>query len=113
MVGRQESIACLEQEDKDLVVFEQHSIIHNHGQGPGHFVVQPQGQKLGYIALAAAFTAASSGKADGRMLMHQLHCSTTMRLIQWCMGWVKRGGGGRLNGGVRVRGVDKWARMAS
>lgn len=65
---------CLEQEDEDLIVLEEHSIIHNHGQGPGHFVMQPQRQKLDHIALAAGF-ATRAGSADGRMLMHQLHCN--------------------------------------
>ena len=92
--------ACLEQENEDLVVLEQYCIIHNHGQRPGHFVVQPEGQKLGYIALAAAVTASGRGDADGRVLMHQLHCTTMMHMRKSVVsGMAPRGGGGRRGGG--------------
>ena len=91
--------ACLKQEDENLVVLEQHSIIHNHGHRPGHFVVQSEGQKLSYIALAAALTASSRGDADGRVLMQQLHYNITMLVRERVgrVGW--RTGGGWQGGG--------------
>lgn len=69
--------AYLKQECQHLIVLEQHSIIHNHGQGPGHFVVQPQRQQLCHIAPAGAAAAAVAGSsnADGRVVVQQLHCS--------------------------------------
>ena len=118
---KQGAEAYLQQEDEDLVVLEQHSIIHDHGQGPGHFVVQPEGQQLGYIALAAPLTAAAgSGEADGRMLMHQLHYNTTMLVRERGKGgqaggrrswggrggaWGRGGAGGGGRGGGKVGGT--------
>ena len=105
-VQRRGVAACLEQEDEDLIVLEQHSIIHNHGQRPGHFVVQPEGQKLGYIALAAPLTASRSSGADGRMLMHQLHCNTTIVVSK--SGVSGMAGGGRwLGRGGSVAGEGR------
>ena len=105
--------ACLKQEDENLVVLEQHSIIHNHGHRPGHFVVQSEGQKLSYIALAAALTASSRGDADGRVLMHQLNCNTTMLVresgvsgMARRVGWGSLGGGGRRGQVEGVRECD-------
>ncbi len=49
----------LQQEGEHLVVLDQRGVIHNHGQGPGHPVVQPEGQQLSHVTPGASFTTAA------------------------------------------------------